>query len=58
MQLLRFLQHWLTGRGPCLQVADFVPETRCSRFWVVEDASEVLLFPSSTGICPLSPIFE
>ena len=21
------LQHWLTGRGPCLQVADFVPET-------------------------------
>jgi hypothetical protein len=23
MQLLRYLQHWLTGRGPCLQVADF-----------------------------------
>ena len=27
MPLWRFLQHWLTGRGPCLQVADFVPET-------------------------------
>jgi hypothetical protein len=25
MPLLRYLQHWLTGRGPCLQVADFVP---------------------------------
>ena len=22
MPLLRYLQHWLTGRGPCLQVAD------------------------------------
>jgi DNA-binding helix-hairpin-helix protein with protein kinase domain len=27
MPLLRDLQHWLTGRGPCLQVADFVPDT-------------------------------
>ena len=27
MPLLRYLQHWLTGRGPCLQVAGFVPET-------------------------------
>ena len=26
MPLLRYLQHWLTGRGPCLQVADFVPD--------------------------------
>jgi len=25
--ILRYLQHWLTGGGPCLQVADFVPET-------------------------------
>jgi hypothetical protein len=27
MKLFRYLQHWLTGRGPCLQVADFVPAT-------------------------------
>jgi hypothetical protein len=27
MHILRYLQHWLTGRRPCLQVADFVPET-------------------------------
>ena len=27
MPLLRYLQHWLTGRGPRLQVADVVPET-------------------------------
>jgi hypothetical protein len=33
MPLLRFLQHWLTGRGPCLQVADFVPETHPLRQW-------------------------
>ena len=33
MQILRFLQHWLTGRGPCLQVADFVPERHPLRQW-------------------------
>src|SRR5262245_49885699 len=33
MQLLRSLQHWLTGRGPCLRVADFVPETHPIRQW-------------------------
>ena len=33
MPLLRSLQHWLTGRGPCLQVADFVPETHPIRQW-------------------------
>jgi hypothetical protein len=33
MHLLRYLQHWLTGRGPCLQVADVVPETHPIRQW-------------------------
>jgi Transposase domain (DUF772) len=33
MQFLRHLQHWLTGRGPCLQVANFVPETHPIRQW-------------------------
>ncbi len=33
MQLLRYLQHWLTGRGQRLQVADFVPETHPIRQW-------------------------
>jgi Transposase domain (DUF772) len=33
MQILRYLQHWLTGRGPCLQVADFVPERHPLRQW-------------------------
>jgi hypothetical protein len=33
MQLLRYLQHWLTGRGPCLSVAEFVPETHPLRQW-------------------------
>jgi Transposase domain (DUF772) len=33
MKLFRYLQHWLTGQGPCLQVADFVPETHPIRQW-------------------------
>ena len=33
MPLLRYLQHWLTGRGPCCQVADFVPATHPLRQW-------------------------
>jgi transposase len=33
MPLLRYLQHWLTRRGPCFQVADFVPETHPLRQW-------------------------
>jgi hypothetical protein len=33
MPILRFLQHWLTGRGLSLQVADFVPETHPLRQW-------------------------
>jgi transposase, IS5 family len=33
MQILRFLQLWLTGGGPCLQVADFVPATHPLRQW-------------------------
>ena len=33
MPILRYLQHWLTGRGPCLQVADFVPDTPPIRQW-------------------------
>jgi Transposase domain (DUF772) len=33
MPILRYLQRWLTGRGPYLQVADFVPATHPSRQW-------------------------
>ena len=33
MNLFRYLQHWLTGRGPCLQVADFVPKSHPIRQW-------------------------
>jgi hypothetical protein len=33
MQLLRYLQHWLTGRGPSLRVPDFVPKTHPIRQW-------------------------
>lgn len=33
MRLFRHLQHWLTARGPRLQVADFVPDTHPIRQW-------------------------
>jgi hypothetical protein len=33
MRLLRYLQHWLTGAGRPIRVADFVPETHPVRQW-------------------------
>lgn len=33
MRLLRQLQHWLTGTGRALRVADFVPESHPVRQW-------------------------
>jgi hypothetical protein len=33
MRLFRHLQHWLSGRGPRLHVADFVPVTHPIRQW-------------------------
>ena len=33
MGIVRHLQHWLTGRGPHLQTAEFVPKTHSLRLW-------------------------
>jgi transposase-like protein DUF772 len=33
MGLVRYLQHWLSGTGTPLQVADFVPDTHPLRQW-------------------------
>ena len=33
MGILRHLQHWLSGRGPQLLTAEFVPETHAIRLW-------------------------
>ncbi|NIP13528.1 MAG: hypothetical protein GWM88_01815 [Pseudomonadales bacterium] len=33
MGLVRYLQHWLRGTGPCLQVVDFVPDSHPLRQW-------------------------
>jgi hypothetical protein len=33
MRLLRYLQHWLTGHGLPITVADFVPEPHPVRQW-------------------------
>ena len=43
MKLFRYLQHWLTGRGPYLQVANFVPETHPIRQWAQTFPWEALL---------------
>jgi hypothetical protein len=33
MRRVHYLQHWLRGTGPRLQVADFVPDTHPIRQW-------------------------
>ena len=33
MGILRHLQHWLSGRGPHLQTAEFVPDSHPIRLW-------------------------
>jgi hypothetical protein len=33
MHLVRYLQHWLGGTGPRIQVADIVPDTHPLRHW-------------------------
>ena len=33
MRILRHLQYWLTGRGPHIRGADFVPDTHPVRQW-------------------------
>jgi hypothetical protein len=33
MRFVRYLQHWLSGTGTCLQVTDFVPVTHPLRQW-------------------------
>jgi len=33
MRILRHLQHWFTGQGFHIAVADFVPETHPVRQW-------------------------
>jgi hypothetical protein len=66
MPILRSLQHWLTGGGLGLQVADFVPETHPLRQWAetfpwaalvaVIDRSFAQRFPKATtrGRPPIS----
>jgi hypothetical protein len=59
MRILRHLQYWLTGGGPHIQVADFVPETHPVRQWadtfpwaalvVAVDRSVAQRFPTPTA---------
>ena len=67
MRLFRHLQHWLTGHGTRLQVADFVPATHPIRQWAdtfpwaalvaAIDRSVAQRFPkdSTRGRPPVSP---
>jgi transposase, IS5 family len=67
MRLFRHLQHWLTGHGTRLQVADFVPQTHPLRQWAdtfpwaalvaAIDRSFAQRFPtdSTRGRPPVSP---
>jgi hypothetical protein len=67
MQLLRHLQHWLSGQGPRLHVADFVPENHPIRQWadtfpwvalvnaIEKSFAERFPKPSRRGRSPVSP---
>jgi hypothetical protein len=67
MNLFRYLQHWLTGHGTRLQVADFVPKAHPLRQWAdtfpwaalvtAIDRSFAQRFPkdSTRGRPPVSP---
>ena len=67
MRLFRYLQHWLTGSGTRLQVAEFVPKTHPLRQWAETfpwaalvaaiDRSFAQRFPqdSTRGRPPVSP---
>ena len=67
MRLLRYLQHWLTGPGRPLVVADFVPETHPLRQWAdtfpwaalvaAVDRNFTQRFPTPTarGRAPVAP---
>jgi hypothetical protein len=66
MRLLRHLQHWLTGQGRPIAVAEFVPETHPVRQWAdtlpwtalvaAVDRSFAQRFPTATtrGRAPVS----
>ena len=47
MRLVRYLQHWLSGPGTPLHVADFVPETHPIRQWADTFPWAALVAPSS-----------
>ena len=51
MPLLRHLQHWLTGSGAALQVADFVPDSHPIRRWADT-------FPWDELVCATQENFE
>ena len=58
MRLLRQLQHWLTGTGRPLIVADFVPETHPVRQWADTFPWAALVAAVDQHVaqhCPLSP---
>jgi hypothetical protein len=67
MQLLRHLQHWLSGQGPRLHVAAFVPENHPIRQWadtfpwvalvnaIEKSFAERFPKPSRRGRSPVSP---
>ena len=67
MRLLRHLQHWLTGPGRPLVVADFVPETHPVRQWadtfpwaalvaaVERNFAQRVPTPTTRGRVPVAP---
>ena len=55
MRLVRYLQHWLGGTGPRLQVTDFVPDAHPIRQWADTFPWPVLVAAIETTFCHTLP---
>jgi len=55
MRLLRHLQHWLTGQGCQIAVAEFVPETHPIRQWADTFPWAVLVAAVERSFTPRFP---
>ena len=53
MGLVRYLQHWLGGAGPRLQVADFVPDPHPLRQGLIRLVARP--FGRKPGLIPAGP---
>ena len=58
MGILRHLQHWLSGRGPHLQTAEFVPDSHPIRLWADTFPWEAMVHAVAQRVAQRFPLKE